>query len=129
MASTNTGDAYTMSATTEQKTASGWPATTDTTTDNGTTMRTMVRDIGDGTSNEAPTLVHNDQPHVRSTQQTERDASSAMICHGDDNARITHANRTTDTTMRSGRSGVSFAISLALPADVSETEFSNSFPS
>jgi hypothetical protein len=118
-----------MSATTEQKTATGWLATSDTTTDSGTTMRTMVRDIGDGTNKEAPTVVHNNQPHVRSTQLTGREVSSAIACHGADSANTTQATRTTDTAMRSGRSGVSFAMSLALPADVSDTEFSNSFPS
>jgi hypothetical protein len=84
-----------MSATTELKTASGWLATTDATTDNGTTMRIIVRDVGDGTSREAPTLVHNNHPHVRSTQLTERDASSAMVCHGDVSAVVTHAAMTT----------------------------------
>ena len=129
MASTNTGDAHTISVTTEQKTAMGWLATIDMTTDSGTTMRTMVRDIGDGTNKEAPTAVHNNQPHIRSTQLTERDASSAIVCHGADSARTTQAKRTTDTAMRSGRSGMSFAMSLALPAEVPVTEFSNSFPS
>ena len=129
MASTNTGDAHTMSATTEQKIASGWLAAIDTTTDNGTTMRTMVRDVGEGTSNDAATLVHNNQPHVRSTQLTERDASSAMVCQGDAIAMVTHAITATDTAMRSGRSRGCLDMSLALPADVSDTEFSNSFPS
>lgn len=105
MASTNTDDAHTMSATTEQKIASGWLAAIDTTTDNGTTMRTMVRDIGDGTSSEAKTPVHKNQPHVSATHATARDASSAMVCHGDASARRTHASRTTATRMRSGRSG------------------------
>ena len=129
MASTNTGDAHTISVTTEQKTAMGWLATIEMTTDSGTTMRTMVRDIGDGTNKEAPTAVHNNQPHIRSTQLTERDASSAIVCHGAESARTTQAKRTTDTAMRSGRSGMSFTMSLALPAEVPVTEFSNSFPS
>ena len=102
MASTNTGDAHTMSATTEQKTASGWLATTDMTTDNGTAMRMMVSDVGDGTSRDAPTHVHNNQPHVRSTQPTERDASSAMTCHGEASARVTQATIATQTNTRGG---------------------------
>jgi hypothetical protein len=118
-----------MSATTEQKTATGWLATRDTTTASGTTMRTSVSDIGDGTNNDAPTAVQNNQPQVRSTQLTGRDASSAIACHGAESARTTQAKRTTDTAMRSGRSGRVFAMSLALPAEVSVTEFSNSFPS
>jgi hypothetical protein len=91
-----------MSATTEQKTANGWLATTDTTTDNGTTVRTMVRDIGDGTSSEAPTPVHKNHPHVRTTHATERDASSAMVCHGDKSASATHAAIATEFNTRWG---------------------------
>jgi hypothetical protein len=102
MASTNTGDALTMSATTEQKTANGWLATTDTTTDIGTTVRTMVRDIGDGTSSDAPTPVHKNQPHARTTHATERDASSAMVCQGDDKASATQAAMTTEINTRWG---------------------------
>ncbi|CAB4689162.1 unannotated protein [freshwater metagenome] len=128
MVSTKTGDAHTIRATTAQKIAKGDASIVDTTTDNGTTIRTMVSEIGDGTSNDTATLVHNNHPHVVRTHATAREESSAMDCHGDDNARTAHATTTTAITMRSGRSRVNIAISLALPAGAPLREFPSSFP-
>lgn len=73
MKSTKSGDEATINDTTAQKIATGAVECIDTTTDNGTTIRTMVSDMGDGTSNDAPTLVHSNQLHVSSTHATVRD--------------------------------------------------------
>ena len=102
MVSTKTGDQHTTSATTEPKTASGSLAAMDMAIDSGTTMRAIVNDIGDGTRSAAVTPVHKSQPHVRSTHPTGREASSAMVCQGEDNARVTHAMTTTQINTRCG---------------------------